>query len=128
MDFKDKLKQLRKDSKLSQSEFGKLFNLSGNAIGCYERGEREPSIELLNEISKKFDLSMDYLVGDKPKKRRKDDVGSKIIDIEKDLSNFKELQFLGTDLDDTTRELLIDSLRQAIKIAKVTSMKKKGEF
>lgn len=128
MDFKDKLRQLRKDNNLSQLEFGKLFNLSGNAIGCYERGERGPSIELLNAISKKFDLSIDYLVGDKPKKSRKDDVGSKIIDIEQDLSNFKELQFLGTDLDDTTRELLIDSLRQAIKIAKVTSMKRKGEF
>lgn len=43
-------------------EFGKIFGLSESAIGMYERNEREPDFQTLNNIANFFDVSIDYLL------------------------------------------------------------------
>jgi len=54
---------LRKKMKLSQNEFGKLVNTSGDIIGRYERDEVKPSIEVASKIADVLEVSLDYLVG-----------------------------------------------------------------
>ena len=61
--FNEKLRQLRIENNLSQSEVANKLGLTRNAIGNYETGIREPSIEILKKICDLFDVSADYLIG-----------------------------------------------------------------
>ena len=62
--FSDRLKQLRIERGLSQQAFAdKLGCISKSSINMYERGEREPGLELLEAIADFFNVDMDYLLG-----------------------------------------------------------------
>ena len=61
--FNKRLKFLREDSGLSQSELAKLIQISKSSINMYERGEREPKFETLEIIADYFNVDMDYLLG-----------------------------------------------------------------
>ena len=58
-----RLKELRRNARLSQERLGKVLNVAGNTIGQYECGKREPNLEILIKIADYFDVSIDYLVG-----------------------------------------------------------------
>ena len=67
--FGDRLKALRTERNLLQSEFGELIGeftgskrLSPSAIGAYERNEREPSYVILKAFADFFGVSLDYLL------------------------------------------------------------------
>ena len=53
---------LRREHKLSQAELAQLLKISPSAVGMYEQGRREPSGQLLVEISRIFGVSTDYLL------------------------------------------------------------------
>lgn len=61
--FGDRLTQVRKKKKLSQSEIGKILGIDGDAYGRYERNEVKPSIEMATKIAEALKVSLDYLVG-----------------------------------------------------------------
>lgn len=62
--FADRLRQLRNQSGLSQQSLASKLNcISKSSINMYERGEREPSLELLELIADFFNVDMDYLLG-----------------------------------------------------------------
>lgn len=63
MDFCTRLKILRKEKYLSQSELAKMFNLTDRTIRNYESGERKPDSDTLIALADYFDCSIDYLVG-----------------------------------------------------------------
>ena len=63
MEFGNRLKGLRMEKNLSQSDFGKILNKSANNISQYETGKREPDLETLMIISEYFDVTLDYLLG-----------------------------------------------------------------
>ncbi len=60
--FGDRLRGLRKERGMQQRELGDLYNLSSSAIGSYERNLREPTLELLLQLSEYFGVSVDYLL------------------------------------------------------------------
>ena len=60
--FGDRLRELRKERGMQQRELGDLHNLSSSAIGSYERNLREPTLELLLQLSEYFGVSVDYLL------------------------------------------------------------------
>lgn len=64
MDFGDRIIVIRKQKKLSQSELGKLANVSGDIVGKYERNEMKPSIETAKRLANALNVTLDYLVGD----------------------------------------------------------------
>ena len=49
--FGDRLKQLRKEKKLSQEEFANIIGVSRYTITKYETGEREPDIKTIIKIA-----------------------------------------------------------------------------
>ena len=49
---------------MSQSELGKLANVSGDIVGKYERNEMKPSIETAHRLANALNVTLDYLVGD----------------------------------------------------------------
>ena len=57
---------LRKKSKLTQTEFANKLNYSDKAVSKWENGDSTPDVETLKEISKLFGVSLDRLVSDKP--------------------------------------------------------------
>lgn len=61
--FCDRLRQLRNEKGLSQMELSKLLKISKSSVNMYERGEREPGLEMLELIADIFNVDMDYLLG-----------------------------------------------------------------
>lgn len=61
--FKERLKELRLENRLSQQELGAIVNMSKMAISHWECGHSEPSIAQLIILSQHFEVSIDYLVG-----------------------------------------------------------------
>ena len=60
--FAERLKQLRKQKGISQTELGKLVSVHYNHIGRYERGESRPSADALMRLSEVLGVSNDYLI------------------------------------------------------------------
>lgn len=58
-----RIKELREDAELTQLEFSKILNISNSTLSQYEAGNRIPSDEIKREISKYFNVSLDYLMG-----------------------------------------------------------------
>jgi transcriptional regulator with XRE-family HTH domain len=61
--FGNRLRELRLKNKITQRDLSKKLKMSESAIGMYERGEREPSFEIVLKIANTFDVSTDYLMG-----------------------------------------------------------------
>lgn len=59
----DKLRELRKQNKLSMKEFGAIFGLSESTISLYENGKREPDIATIIKMADYFNISVDELLG-----------------------------------------------------------------
>lgn len=57
------LKDLRTYRKLSQSALGTLINNSQRAVSNWENGITEPDLATLIALSKVFEVSVDYLIG-----------------------------------------------------------------
>ncbi len=58
-----RLRELRNEKEITQSELGKILNLSQRSISQYELGIRFPDEVVLNLIADFFDVSLDYLFG-----------------------------------------------------------------
>lgn len=53
---------LRRAAGLSQSQLAKMLHVGPSAVGMYEQGRRTPSIDILVEMAKQFNVSLDYLL------------------------------------------------------------------
>lgn len=61
--FASRLRNLRENIGLTQEELGKKINLVKSNISMYEKGNRIPNVEILEQMSELFDVSIDYLLG-----------------------------------------------------------------
>ena len=61
--FSERLRQLRTERGWSQQVLANHLKVSKSSINMYERGEREPGIELLESVADTFNVDMDYLIG-----------------------------------------------------------------
>ena len=57
---------LRRKLGLSQAELARRLGISPSAMGMYEQGRREPSVDTLAAIAGIFGVSIDFLVTGKP--------------------------------------------------------------
>lgn len=62
MSFGKRLRELRTERKLNQSDCAEIFNISSSAIGSYERNEREPAYSHLVAFADFYKVSLDYLL------------------------------------------------------------------
>lgn len=56
------IESLRRRNGWSQTELARRLNISASAVGMYEQGRREPSVDTLVALSKEFGVTVDYLV------------------------------------------------------------------
>ncbi len=61
--FSIRLRELRQSKNLSQQKLADLLGISKSSINMYERGEREPGLDLLEAIADFFNVDIDYLLG-----------------------------------------------------------------
>lgn len=59
----ERLKEVRVEKNISQSQLAKDTGLSQSAISFWESGERLPSIQAVIILAKYFNVSSDYLLG-----------------------------------------------------------------
>ena len=59
--MKDRIKELRKNKKLTQAEFGERIGVKGNTITTYENGSRVPSEAVIKSICRVFNVNEEWL-------------------------------------------------------------------
>lgn len=59
--MKDRIKKIRKDSKLTQVEFGEKIGVKGNTITNYETGLRTPTDAVILSICREFSVDQNWL-------------------------------------------------------------------
>ena len=64
-----RLKELRTQKGVTQKEVANAIVCSVNNYARYERGEHEPDIETLKRLSKYFEATVDYIIGNDIKQR-----------------------------------------------------------
>ena len=124
-----RLNELRENKKITQAELGKALSISTSTIGMYEQGRRNPDPDMLCKIADYFNITVDDLLGRKPKLTNPDaSISNKIEnrDIVKILDslisdlNKKDIVFYNGDdeLSDEPRQLILQSLKVSAEIAK----------
>lgn len=56
------LREIRLNLKKTQLQMANLLGISRASYSAYENGTRQPTPEMLNNISKTFNISIDYLL------------------------------------------------------------------
>ena len=65
----NRLKEIRKENKLTQAKLAQILNTTQSVIAEYEKGKNLIATPFLYDICKKYNISADYLLGktDSPK-------------------------------------------------------------
>lgn len=71
MTFTEKLRGLREDNDLTQTQVAEVLGTSQTMYARYERGANEMPIHHLVTICRYYNVSADYLLGTAPSKLRK---------------------------------------------------------
>ena len=61
--FHERLKALREDNDLTQSQLAEILGCTRRQYIRYEKGEQEMSVARLRMVGDKLDISADYLLG-----------------------------------------------------------------
>ena len=58
-----RLRDLREDSDLTQSELAEHLHIKQNTYSQYENGQRQPPLNILIELARYYKTSTDYILG-----------------------------------------------------------------
>lgn len=65
----NRIKQLRQEKNILQSDLAEILKVRQNTISNWETGRNEPDQQALYELSKFFDVSIDYILGNSDVKK-----------------------------------------------------------
>lgn len=63
MKYSERIRFLREDRDLSQTEISSLLNVGQRTYSDYERGKTRIPVDSLILLAKKYNVSMDYICG-----------------------------------------------------------------
>lgn len=63
MEFKDRLKELRKERGISQMQLAKELKLSQSAVAKWELGKTEPTASAIIAVARYFNETTDFILG-----------------------------------------------------------------
>ena len=58
----ERIALLRRSRGLSQSELARRLQISASAMGMYEQGRREPSVQVLVALARELEVTTDFLL------------------------------------------------------------------
>lgn len=61
--MQNRLKELRHEKNLSQTDIAKALGVTRQAISLYEKGDREPKLETWQKLANFFEVPTEYLIG-----------------------------------------------------------------
>lgn len=61
--MKNRLKEIRQEKNLSQTDIAKALGVTRQAISLYEKGNRELKLETWQKLADYFNVPVDYLLG-----------------------------------------------------------------
>jgi len=61
--FGERLREIRTEKRLKQTDIAKMLNVSGNTVHGWETDKQEPSMATLLKLSEILGVSLDYLFG-----------------------------------------------------------------
>lgn len=70
---------LRRGSGWSQTELARRLHISPSAVGMYEQGRREPSLQGLVELAAVFGVTADYLLTGKPASKQDEEAVARLL-------------------------------------------------
>lgn len=125
--FSVRLKAMRKERKETQEDIARLLKVQRTTVGEYERGNIRPPMDKMKVLADHFEVSVDYLMGntnfqtaEERNEESPNDVSKAMKKILEDLQKNKHaMMFDGEVLDDESRELLISSLEQSLRMGKI---------
>lgn len=102
-----KIRDLRKQKRLSQTELGKYIGVSQTTVTAWENGRAEPSSGYLSKLADYFNVTTDYLLG-RSEKHKEDNSG---------LSENQKLvaYSIDPDISDEERKAIIEMVEAAKK-------------
>ena len=133
--FKDRLRERRKELKMSQRELAEKLFVSQQAIAKWETDKATPNPDMLAKLSEILGVSVDYLTEeDKRDTTDKDDLNTRDKkDIAKDMESIREklmnkddgpVSFDGNNIDDADAELFLDAIEMLLKrVKKINKVK-----
>lgn len=126
--FSTRLKALRKEKGRTQQNLADLLNVRRSTYGEYERGKILPPMDKMKVLADYFDVTVDYLIVGNQKQEteiaQEIDVSANLKRALKHLKNDKNLIFEGKELDKESREILISSLENGLKMAHIIKKNK----
>lgn len=63
MEINKKMRELRKDAKMTQQQVAQKLGIASTTYANYEQGTREPSLSVVSKLCKLYGISADYLLG-----------------------------------------------------------------
>ncbi len=116
----NKIRELRKNRGMTQSELAEMLGISSSSVGMYEQGRRQPDSEMILKICSVFGTSADYLLG-KDKSDQKHGVCelSLVFDeFTQVLSSQQGLMFDGILLNEDDKKKIVDAIKAVAALAK----------
>lgn len=117
--FGDRLKSLRIENKLTQEELARHFYLNKSSISKYEKNLQLPENNLLQEIARFFDVSIDYLLAISDERN--------IISLNSLSSHEKAALIIGSKLMEDGYEILEKDVDDIVLAAKIVLEQKKHQ-
>ena len=125
--FDSRLKALRKEKGKTQQNIADLLKVRRSTYGEYERGKILPPMDKMKVLADYFDVSVDYLISGNGKDEAEFGTEISSIDVSGQLKialdhlkeKQSELMFDGELLDNESRELLIQTLENGLKMAQI---------
>ena len=87
--FSERIKKLRTDSKMTMDALAKKLNITKSRISMWENNGTVPREEILLELSKLYNVSIDYLLGNDEMEGQEPDKGELKI-LQRGLSNLND--------------------------------------
>lgn len=123
----NKIKFLREQKDINQSEFAKILGIANSTLSQYETGQRIPSDEIKLKIANYFKVTIDYLLGNSSEsttiESENQDISLIMTNLKEKLKNYEGVMFDGEILDETTAKLLLEALEHQEKIIKEINKK-----
>lgn len=129
-EFYKRLKSLRTERQKNQMDLAKLLNVTRATISAYETDKIMPPYDKLEMLANYFGVSVEYLVGksdsqDGGDEDKSSDVTQELRKLLEQLHSNSNLTVDGVELDESSKEVLVNSIENSLKLGRLLAQNKK---
>jgi len=125
-EFYKRLKMLRKKEQKNQEDLAALLNVTRATISAYETNKIMPPYDKIKMLADYFNVSVEYLTGVSSEEDSSPvDVSETLRLLLNQLHEDSDLTIDGITLDEHSKELLVNSIENSLKLGKLLAQNKK---